>query len=262
MWFDNHCHLTTLSRDDGEDVAATEVAEARAAGVTRLLTVGCTVGDSAQAAAVAGRFDQVWATAGVHPHDAKSCDASTLESLRALAAQPQVVAIGECGLDFNRDFSPRPVQREWFEAQVELACDLQMPLFLHERDASSDMLEIIRRYRSRISAAIIHCFTGTAEELAAYLALDLHIGITGWICDERRGGHLLDLIATIPRNRLMIETDAPYLLPRTIRPKPKSRRNEPSFLPHVLDTIAQASQRSRDEIARETTATAVAFFGL
>ena len=233
------------------------------AGVARMIVTGTSVAASQRAADLAeSRPSVLYATAGVHPHDAKTCDDETIAALRQLADRPQVVAIGECGLDFNRDFSPRPDQRTWFEAQIELACELGMPLFLHERDASSAMLEIVRRHRDRMKAAVVHCFTGTGDELDAYLDLDLHIGITGWICDERRGRHLYDLVARIPPNRLMIETDAPFLLPRTIRPRPKSRRNEPAHLLHVLDAVASATGRNRDEIASATTATATAFFGL
>jgi len=253
-------NLTNKSfRNDLDQV----IDRAVAAGVQRMVVTGTSVTGSEQAAALAEtRPGVLHATAGVHPHDASSCDEHTLEALRTLAARPQVVAIGECGLDFNRNFSPQPVQREWFEAQVELACDLGMPLFLHERDAFEAMHEILVRHRSRISAAVVHCFTGTRAELEAYLALDLHIGITGWICDERRGQHLLDLVAAIPLERLMIETDAPYLLPRTLSPRPKNRRNEPSYLPHVLDTVARAMKRDPEEVARATTATAAGFFDL
>jgi TatD DNase family protein len=154
-----------------------------------------------------------------------------------------VVAIGECGLDYNRDFSPRPVQRHWFEAQLELAAELHMPVFLHERDAHEDLLSILGRRRSQLRAAVIHCFTGTERELSAYLELDLHIWVTGWICDERRGADLRELIPRIPKNRLMIETDAPYLLPRTLTPPSPTRRNEPAFLPAVLEAVAQADGR-------------------
>ena len=237
------------------------IERAISAGVGQMVITGTSVAGSQRAAELAEtRPGVLYATAGVHPHDAKSCDDQTRQVLRALAAKPDVVAIGECGLDFNRDFSPRPVQRKWFEAQIELACELGMPLFLHERDASDTMLEILHHHRETITNAVIHCFTGTAKELDAYLALDLHIGITGWICDDRRGKHLLDLVDRIPLDRLMIETDAPYLLPRDLRPKPKNRRNEPAFLPHVLETVARATKHTPDQIARATTATAAAFF--
>jgi TatD DNase family protein len=246
-------------REDHNDV----IARAQAVGVERIVLTGTSVGGSHTAAELAHTMPGVlYSTAGVHPHDAKSCDDETIPTLRELAARPQVVAIGECGLDFNRDFSPRPVQREWFAAQVDLAIELSMPLFLHERDACDALLDVLRPRRDRIRAAVVHCFTGTREQLRAYLDLDLHIGITGWICDERRGHHLHDLVGEIPGDRLMIETDAPYLLPRTIRPKPKSRRNEPSYLPYVVDTIASCLGKTPGEVASSTTAVAAKFFGL
>jgi TatD DNase family protein len=236
---------------------------ARDAGVSRQVVTGSSVAESRAAADLAAEHSGVlFCTAGVHPHNAKQCDDQTLSALRDLAALEQTVAVGECGLDFNRDFSPRPVQLAWFERQVELACELQLPLFIHERDAAAAMTEIIERHRSRITAAVVHCFTGDGAALDAYLALDLHIGITGWICDERRGLHLRDLVGRIPADRLMIETDAPYLTPRTMREKPRRGRNEPAFLPHVLDVVAECTGRSRDQVAAETTSTAERFFGL
>lgn len=239
------------------------LARGRAASVTRMIVTGSSVAGSRQASELcAEHSESLWSTAGVHPHHAKDCDEDTPKALRDLAALPKVVAIGECGLDYNRDFSPRDVQRRWFEAQVELACDLNMPLFLHERDALDDQLAILRRHRARFDNAVVHCFTGDETALRSYLDLDLHIGITGWICDERRGGHLLELLKLIPSNRLMIETDAPYLLPRTIKPKPKSRRNEPAYLSYVLRTVAECLGQPESAIAATTTATAIAFFDL
>ena len=239
------------------------VERALAAGVGQMVLTGTSVRASRAAAELAAtRPDVMYATCGVHPHDASSFGLATPGELRELAALPQVVAIGECGLDYNRDFSPRPAQRAACVAQVQLACELGMPLFLHERDAAEDMLAILGEHRSAISAAVVHCFTGDGDTLMRYLELDLHIGITGWICDERRGLHLRDLVAHIPRDRLMLETDAPYLLPRTIRPRPKSRRNEPAFLTHVLATIADCTGRSPEQVAGDTTATARRFFSL
>lgn len=236
---------------------------ARAAGVDKLVVTGTSIAASRDALALAERHrGTVYATAGVHPHDAKTCDGETLDSLAELARHPAVVAIGECGLDFDRDFSPREVQREWFEQQVQLAARLGMPLFLHERDASADLLRVLTAQRDRITRAVVHCFTGTREELHAYLDLDLHIGITGWICDERRGTHLAQLVREIPLERMMIETDSPYLLPRTIRPKPKGRRNEPAFLTWVRDAIAAARGVAPEEIDVATSRTAGRFFGL
>jgi TatD DNase family protein len=233
------------------------------AGVETMVVTGTSVEASRKAADLAAAHpDRLFATAGVHPHEAKRCDDATLDHLRALAAEPGVVAIGECGLDYNRDYSPRPVQDRWFEAQVALAAELGLPLFLHERDAHARLVEILEPYRSKLTAAVVHCFTGTAAEIDAYLAMDLHVGITGWICDERRGRHLCELVGRVPLDRLMVETDAPFLLPRDMRPQPHDRRNEPAFLPHVVHTIAACRVQSYEEVADATTQTARAFFGL
>ena len=246
-------------RNDLDDV----VERARAAGVDRLIATGTSAKGSERAAALAeGRPGTVFATAGVHPHSASACTDDTIEQLRELAHRPGVVAVGECGLDYNRNFSPPADQRRWFEAQVDLAADLGKPLFLHDREATHDMLPVLRRARDRVPGAVVHCFTGTEDQLEAYLNLDLHIGITGWICDERRGTHLLGLVRRIPDDRLMVETDAPYLTPRTLRPRPKKGRNEPAFLPWVVETLAAATDRSVAEVAEATTRTAEALFGL
>jgi TatD DNase family protein len=183
-------------------------------------------------------------------------------ALRALAAAPGVVAVGECGLDFFRDLSPRPVQEECFTAQIALAAELRLPLYVHERDAHDRCLAMLAEQRRRLPRAVVHCFTGDERALRAYLDLDLHLGITGWICDERRGGHLQRLVRLVPADRLMLETDAPYLLPRTMVPRPKSGRNEPAFLPWVLETVARCRGESAEAVAAATTATARAFFGL
>ena len=234
-----------------------------AAGVDRMIVTGTSVGGSRRAAELARAHPAtLYSTAGVHPHHAKETDASTIPALRDLFADSLVVAVGECGLDYDRDFSPRDVQRTCFAAQLRLAADLKRPVFLHERSAHADFAAIVREHVSAVPAAVIHCFTGTAAELEAYLELGLHIGITGWICDDRRGTHLRDLVASIPEERLMIETDAPFLLPRDLRPRPKNRRNEPAFLPHVLMAVASAAGRDPTEVAASTTRVAETFFRL
>ena len=239
------------------------IERAIAAGVHRMILTGTTVEESQKALSLAHQYPEIlYSTAGVHPHDVKHCDAETISQVRELAAQPKVVAIGECGLDFNRDYSPRPQQEYWFEAQLQLACDLKLPVFLHQRDAHARFLEILKPYRDQLSAAVVHCFTGSEDELNSYLDWDLHIGITGWICDERRGVHLQELVRLIPLNRLMLETDAPYLTPRTLRPKPKGGRNEPAFLPHVLQTVASTLEQMPEDVAHATSKTAQQFFRL
>ena len=238
------------------------IERAFAVGVRIMIITGSSVANSHEAVRIAAEYPaRIYATAGVHPHDSRNCDESTVPELRNLAANAQVVAVGECGLDFNRDFSPRPLQEKWFEAQVALGEELQMPLFLHERDACQRFCEILAAVRKN-TPAVLHCFTGTGEELKRYLDMGLHIGITGWICDERRGTHLRQLVKSIPAERLMIETDAPFLLPRTMPTRPKDGRNEPSFLPYVLQTIAESVGKPVAQVAAETTRTAKGFFRL
>ena len=206
--------------------------------------------------------DMLYCTVGVHPHDAKHWRPETATVLKQLLEQAEIVAVGETGLDFNRDYSPRPVQEQVFEAQLELAGVCGKPLFMHERDAHQRQFEILSAHRDVFKNGVIHCFTGDKKSLFNYLDLDLHIGITGWICDERRGSELQDLVKNIPLNRLMLESDAPYLLPRTIEPKPTSRRNEPAYLPWVLSSVAGHRVESIEEIAATTTQAAVEFFRL
>jgi len=235
------------------------LARAREAGVSELVVTGTSVPESTGALKLATEHPDLYCTAGVHPHHARECDDTTIPALRALARHPKVVAIGECGLDFNRNYSPHPDQEKWFEAQVALAVELKKPLFLHSRDAFEPFVKILEK--SARPPAVAHCFTGEREELHAYLDLGLYIGITGWICDERRGAHLLALVKDIPADRLMLETDSPYLTPRTMRPQPRARRNEPAFLTHVLATVAQALGKPPGQVAAETTANARRFFG-
>jgi TatD DNase family protein len=238
------------------------LARARAAGVGRMVVTGTSVLESTKASELAKEHpDVLFATAGIHPHHASECDASTIQALRALAQQPRVVAIGECGLDFNRNYSPHPDQEKWFAAQVELACEIKKPLFLHSRDAKEKFVEVLKQFKP-LPPAVAHCFTGGKAELQACLDLGLYIGITGWICDERRGTHLLELVKDIPADRLLLETDSPYLTPRDMRPQPKARRNEPSFLPHILRTVARALGKRAEQVAEETTRNATTFFGL
>lgn len=233
------------------------------AGVKQMVITGSSERSSQEASAYARQFaGTLYSTAGVHPHDAKSCTPKTISLLRDLAKRPEVVAIGECGLDYNRDFSPRPVQDQWFEEQVKLAVELGMPLFLHEREAHARFIEILGKYKDNLPKAVVHCFTGNQFELDRYVRMGLYIGITGWICDDRRGKHLRDLVKRIPMNRLMLETDGPFLAPKDMQPPAKNGRNEPAYLPHILNAVAKAMGKSPEEVAAGTTATAREFFGL
>lgn len=251
-----------LAHDSFDSDRADVIRRAEAAGVTRMVVTGSSI-PSTRAAIALVRSDpqRLRCTAGVHPHHAVEVDESALLELAALAAQPEVVAVGECGLDYFRNLSPHAAQVAAFRRQLDLAAQLRKPVFLHQRDAHDEFLSILREYGSRLVGGVAHCFTAGAEEARAYLDLGLYIGITGWITDERRGLHLREVVRTIPAERLLIETDGPYLLPRDLQPKPQSRRNEPMYLPHVLQAVAAARGQSPQELASLTTRNAFTLFG-
>lgn len=236
---------------------------ARAVGIVSMVVTGASAEGSTDALALARRWPRfLYATAGVHPHHAADYTGETDELLAELLTHPEVVAAGECGLDYYRDLSPREAQQFAFECQLALAIDSRKPVFLHQRDAHADFMAILRVHRDRLGPCVVHCFTGSREEMHDYLDLDCHIGITGWIADERRGLHLVESVRDIPANRLMIETDAPYLMPRNIKPRPKTHRNEPRWLPYVLEAVASARGESPEQLAATSTATARGFFGI
>lgn len=237
---------------------------ARDAGVDTIIVTGSCMDSALNAAEMSGHVAgvELYATAGLHPHHASDWSDEMGACFRELSQHERVVALGECGLDYHRNYSPREDQRRAFSAQLDLAIDTQMPLFLHQRDAHEDFLQLLRPRLNELNGVVVHCFTGSAEELSDYIALDLYVGITGWICDERRGTHLLDCVHEIPDNRLLIETDAPYLLPRSLRPRPKTRRNEPMHLPEVARTIAHVREQDVATLARLTSDNAARLFRL
>jgi TatD DNase family protein len=252
-------NLTHDSYDGDRDAV---LARAAAAGVTQMIVTGATLEGSVAALTLARAHPgRLYATAGVHPHHAVELGAQRLGELEELARAPEVVAVGECGLDYFRDYAPRVAQREAFHRQLELAQRVRKPVFLHQRDAHEDFLAILTEH-SCDWRGVAHCFTGTAAQLASYLALGLAIGITGWINDERRGTHLLALMPQIPSGSLLLETDGPYLLPRDLKPKPASRRNEPAYLPHVAARVASARGETLAQLAASSSAAARQLFGL
>jgi TatD DNase family protein len=251
-----------LAHDSYDDDREEVLARARRAGVTQMVVTGSTLASSARAIALAQAHPRVlFATVGVHPHHAGELGRERLIELEELARRPAVVALGECGLDYYRNFSPPGTQREAFHRQLELATRIGKPVFLHQRDAHRDFAAILREHGARWRG-VAHCFTGGQHELECYLGLGLAIGITGWICDERRGAHLAALVPQIPSARLLLETDGPYLLPRDLRPKPASRRNEPAYLPQIAAAVARARGEPVESLARSSTAAARALFQL
>jgi TatD DNase family protein len=231
-------------------------------GVTRMVVTGSSLASSrAVIELVRHQPLRLRCTTGVHPHHADELQPAQFAELAELAQLPQCVAVGECGLDYFRDLAPRQAQLQTFRRQLELAVTLRKPVFLHERDAHADFLAVVQEFHGQLAGGVAHCFTGELAQAQAYLELGLHIGITGWICDERRGLHLREVVRHIPAERLLIETDAPYLLPRDLRPKPRSHRNEPMYLTQVLQVIATARGESSAALAQITTANAQRLFG-
>jgi TatD DNase family protein len=251
-----------LAHDSFDTDRAEVIARARASGVARMVITGSSLASSATAVALAGKDPALFATVGVHPHHALELDASHLPSLAELLAQPRAVAVGECGLDFFRDFSPRPAQEAAFRLQLELAMQTGLPVFLHQRDAHERFLAILDECGPSMPEGVAHCFTGGPDELRDYLDRGLYVGITGWLCDERRGDELRAAVRFLPRDRVMIETDAPYLLPRDLEPRPRTRRNEPMHLPHVLFTLARLMDIAPEDLAELSTRNAEALFRL
>jgi len=248
------------SFDDDRDAMMQRAADA---GVAQIVITGSSDDSNRRAAELSAACPgTLYATAGVHPHHASDYTDESDALIRDLIQQPNVVAVGECGLDYFRNFSPRDAQLSAFARQLEIAKTSGLPVFLHQRDAHDDFVDVLEPALPELSRAVAHCFTGEGESLREYIAMGLYIGITGWICDERRGKHLHDIVHLIPDDRLLLETDAPYLLPRTIRPRPKSRRNEPMHLPEVLRVVAEARGQSEAHIAAITTANARAFFAI
>jgi TatD DNase family protein len=233
------------------------------AGVRRQIVTGADLPSSAQAAALAAQFPgRLWSTAGVHPHNAQAFADAQRADLIELLNLPVVVAVGECGLDYFRNLSPPAAQRDAFVAQLQIAVQVRKPVFLHQRDAHGDFAAILRDFHGSLHGGVAHCFTGGEVELDAYLALGLYIGITGWACDERRGLALRGSVPRIPGDRLLIETDAPYLLPRDLAPPPRSRRNEPSYLPHIAATVAALRGETLESVGAATTRNAATLFNL
>jgi len=248
------------------------IKNALAVNVNTMIVTGTSIAQSRKALQLAQHYPQcLYATAGIHPHDATSFNKDSINQLTMLLADKKAVAVGECGLDFNRNYSTHKEQLYCFEAQLELAVELQMPVFLHQRDAHNDFFRLLKKYRSALVAAVAHCFTGGEKELHACLEQDLYIGITGWLCDERRAQDLQSSVKLIPDNKLMVETDAPYLFPRDYQfadekllsskqKKKLRRRNEPQYLPHIIKTLAQLTNRDISEVISSTTNNAKYFF--
>lgn len=254
-YIDIGCNLFCRQFEDKESLI---VKNAEDKDVHMIIT-GSSITSSQRACAYVLNRTGIWSTAGVHPHDAKSCDDNTISILEHLITNnPNIVAVGECGLDYDRMYSPKEVQLQRFQEQVELAHKLNKPLFLHEREAFEDMADILSKQNDL--HAVVHCFTGSREQAKKYLALGCYIGVTGWICDDRRNQDVLDALEIIPIEKLMVETDAPYLLPRKI--KGLKNPNVPENITYVVDKIAAVKGVDPEEVRKITLENTIQFFGL
>ena len=260
MLVDIGVNLTNSRFDKDRDQV---IQNALAAAVNRILITGTCQASSESALLLCQQYPELLAcTAGVHPHDADNVSVNYLHQLTQLAKSSHVKAIGECGLDFNRNFSTPENQLNVFQQQVELAATLSLPLFLHQRDAFEPWLQILSPFVNKVPAMVTHCFTGDKQQLITCLDHGMYVGITGWLCDKKRGQELRDIVKYIPLDRLMIETDAPFLTPQNISPKPKSSRNEPAYLAYIVEMLAQCTQYSIDQISQHSYQNACRVFKL
>ena len=243
--FDSHCHLYERSFDkDRQEV----IHNATGAGVRAMMIVGADEPSSEAAVALANQYDGLYASVGVHPHYAEGCTTETLTRLTALAGNDRVKAWGEIGLDFFRMRSGAEIQEQWFLAQLELAAKLELPVIFHERQSDGRLLALLQGFGPLPRKGVVHCFSGTESELAGYLALGLYIGVTGIVTMTERGARLREMLSRLPLQRILIETDAPYLTPAPF--SKKTRRNQPAFVAAVLQELSRLYQQPPDDLSR------------
>lgn len=253
MLIDTHAHLQMNKYDNDRDEVIARAAEA---GVDYIINASFDLAASQQAVKLAEEYENLYAAVGVHPHDAKLLDGRTLDALRGLAGHPKVVAIGETGLDYYRDLSPRQVQKSAFEKQLRLAEEVGLPVIIHNRDAHEDTLEILRRHSGQIRG-VMHCFSGDVDFADDCIQMGLYVSFTGQVTYPEFQ-QLREIVAYVPQDRFFVETDCPYLTPQFKRRK----RNEPSYVKVVAKKIAEIRRTTYPEIARMTTANARTLFGM
>jgi TatD DNase family protein len=255
--FDSHCHLDDKSyQPDREKVFE----RAQEAGVMGFMVVGINLQTARNAIRIAEARPGVYASVGIHPHDAAHCSEAVLEELIDLAKHDKVCAWGETGLDFNRMYSSRKIQEKWFERQLDIAARLDLPLIFHERDSNGRFLEMLHAFGAHALGGVVHCFSGNRREMEAYLDLGLCIGITGIVTMQQRGEDLRTMVPLIPDDRLLVETDAPYLTPSPERNR--HRRNEPAFVKSVLLKVAEIRGTDPETMAAITWENTCRLYGL
>ncbi|MDI6447541.1 TatD family hydrolase [Anaerobaca lacustris] len=252
---DTHCHLTFEPLAD--DVSGV-LARSRQAGVTAWITVGTSLADSRLAVELAGRHENLYASVGIHPHDAKDADDEAMAELKELARSDKVVAVGETGLDFHYNFSKQPEQKRVFAAHLEMAKELGLPVIVHSRNAFEETLEILDRHGDGLRAVVFHCFGGSADQAGQLLGRGYHISFTG-VVTFKNAQMAREAAAAVPMDRLMVETDCPYMSPEPVRSR---KPNEPALMVHTAHFLAELKGLSAEQFASESTRTAIRFFGL
>ncbi len=248
---DSHAHLDFPQFDDDREAV---IERARRAGVVAIVNIGTSLSSSRASVGLAEEYDFVYAAVGIHPHHADTADRGALDDLRALAHHPKVVAIGEIGLDYYRDYSPRPVQRRAFREQLELAAELGQPVVIHSREAHQEVFAALQAWEG---SGVLHTYSAGQERLDAALEMGFLVGLSGPVT-YRNAQRLRDVARTVPLDRLLVETDCPYLTPERHR----GRRNEPAYVRHVVEAIGEARGEPMERVANATTENAQRLFEL
>ena len=252
MLFDSHAHIDGEKFDHDRDLV---IERAKANGIGYIMNPGANFESSVRAVELAQQYDMIYAAVGIHPHDASSLDDSMLLMIEALSKKPKVQAIGEIGLDFHYDYSPRDIQRKWFVEQLRLAKRLNMPVIIHDREANQETFDTLRKEKSFETGVLMHCFSGSGELAKEYVKLGGYISIAGPVT-YKNSRKLIEVIEAVPLERLMIETDSPYLTPEPFRGK----RNESLYVKYVCEKMAQIKGLSVEEVAEATTHNAKTYF--
>lgn len=254
MLFDSHAHLDS-ERFEGERDEI--VARAKAAGLALIMNPGASYESSIKAVEMSERYDMVYAAVGIHPHDADTVDETMMNLIKALAKKDKVKAIGEIGLDYYYDNSPREVQKTIFRAQIQVAKSLKLPIIIHDRDANDDVMRILKEENPFDTGVVLHCFSGSAELARQYVKLGAYISIAGPLT-FKNNRKTIEVVETVPLDRLFVETDSPFLTPVPYRGK----RNEPAYVEYVADKIAEIKGLSFEEVAEATYDNACQFFNI
>lgn len=256
--FDIACNFSSDRFDKDLDAV---IERAKINNVNKFLIVSASLNDFEKTYNIyKSNLKEAFFSIGTHPHHANEIDKEQIQNMRKMVSEYNPSCIGETGLDFFRNLSSHDEQTYAFQEQIKIAIDFNKPLYLHQRDSHSEFIKIISEYKDYLPKSVVHCFTGTQSELEDYLDLGFYIGLTGWICDERRNVELRQSIKNIPLDRLMLETDCPYLIPRNLDNKPKNNRNEPSFLPHIAKEISGLMEITPNELADKTFNNSIQFF--